>query len=114
YLFQPYAEHFHWTGDIFQLLFARVLKAAVELALNVLIHAAGHTDTARLGKTFKTCCHVDTVSKYVALIGNNIAHINSDTKFNSTSVRLVCIAIRHGALNLDSATDCVDSASELD
>ena len=73
-----------------------------------------NTNAARLRNGFETCRHVDTAAKYVSIMFDDIADVDSYPELDSIVWRNVSIAFDHTALNIDSATHRVQSADEFD
>ena len=77
-------------------------------------HGAGDADPAGLGQCFQACGDVDAVAVDVASLGDDIAEIYPDAEVDPLIFGDIGIAVDHCALDLDSATDRVNDARELD
>ena len=71
------------------------------------------TYATRLGNGFETGCYIDPVAKYVPVILDNVADVDTDPELNSIVRRDVRIAFRHAALNIDRTAHRVHNAIEL-
>jgi len=69
---------------------------------------------ARLRDGFEACRHVNTVAKYVSIIFDNIADVDSYPELHSIVWRNVRIASDHTVLNIDNTTHRVQRADEFD
>jgi hypothetical protein len=94
--------------------FACVLECDVEFALHILMHAAGHANTAGLGEPFQPRRHVDAVAEDVFFINDDVADVNADAKLDTAIFGNYSITLSHGTLDFHGATGCVDRTGKLD
>src|SRR6516165_5786633 len=104
----------HRPGDILDLLFAHIVEGDIELALDIATDAAGDADGARLGQRFEPCGNIHPVAKYIAVLNNDIALVDTDAKRDAPPGRNGGIAYRHRLLHLDGAAHRIDDAGEFD
>jgi hypothetical protein len=94
------------SGNVFEILFADVLKRQVKFANGVFLHACGDADAARLGQAFEPGRDIYPIAENVAVLDNDIALMDADTP-SDTAFR------RHRRLPRSGATERVDDAGKL-
>ncbi|MGA7262726.1 MAG: hypothetical protein WBX30_17780 [Stellaceae bacterium] len=104
----------HRAGNVFDLLFAQILKREVKLIAHLVAHDPAHTDPAGLGQRLEAGGDVDLVAVNVALVDDNIAEINADAELDTPFSRDVSLALGHCALHFGSAAHRIDDAGKLD
>ena len=110
----PHAIGAHRAGNVFDLLFAQILKRKVDLIADLVAHDPAHTDPAGLGQGFEAGGEVDAVAVNVAPVDDNIAEINTDAELDPPFSRDVSVALGHRALDFGRAAHCADDAGKLD
>jgi hypothetical protein len=73
-----------------QVPLACILEGNVEFIAHLSVGIVGNTNAARLCNGFETCRHVDTVTKYVPVIFDNIAAVFGSIKIRTCSLRGEC------------------------
>ena len=73
----------------------------------------GKTDTTWVGKSLKTCRDVDTVSQEIAVLLDDVAEVDTDTKLEPLIFRCIPLAFSHAGLNLHGGTNSVNDATEF-
>ena len=81
------AINLHRPRNILKLLVACVLKIDVELALHILMHAAGHADAAGFGSPSRRARYVDAIPIDVATINDDITDIDADAELDPADLR---------------------------
>ena len=64
---RAYGKSADRLGDVLELLFAPVLEANVQLALDFAVHLLGNQDAARIGDPLQPDRDVDPVAKKIAV-----------------------------------------------
>jgi len=100
--------------DVLELLLAEVLEDKVELACGVLLHPRRDADAARIGQSFEPGRDIDAIAKDVAILDDDVTHIDANAKLDAVVGRHAGVAPGHLALNFDGAAQCVDHTGELD
>jgi len=77
-------------------------------------HPRGDADPARLGQPFEAGGDIDAVAKDVAVLDDDVAHIDADAKLDAAVGRHAGVAPGHLVLDIDGAAQCVDDTAELD
>jgi hypothetical protein len=95
-------------------LLAHVLEDEIELTRSVLLYPRRDANSAWLGQTFKANRDVHAVTKDVAVLDYNVAHIDANPEVDAPAGRYVCIPHGHLSLYLGGAAQSVDYAAELD
>ena len=108
------AVNLHRSRNILKLLVTCVLETDVDLALHVLLHAAGDADATGLSKSLKTCCYVDAVPKNVAVVDDDVADIDADAELDPAIFGNGGVSLGHGALDFHGAAHCIDRTCKLD
>ena len=105
--------HSYWSGDILQLLFARVLEVCLKPAPHLPIGIVRDTDAARRSNTFKPCSDVHAVAEYVVVFNDDVADVNADPNFYPFVLWLRRITLDHPVLNLNGTANSVDGARKF-
>jgi hypothetical protein len=95
-------------------LLADVFKDKIEPAGGVLLDARRDANPARLGQPFEAGCDIDPVAKDVAILDNDIAHIDADAEFDAVVGLNAGVAPGHLALHVDRTAKRIDDAAKLD
>src|SRR5215470_14848608 len=77
-------------------------------------HPRGDADPARLGQPLEAGGDIDAVAKDVAVLDDDVAHVDPDTKLDAVVGSCAGVALGHLALHFDRAAQRVDDAAELD
>src|SRR5262249_13951001 len=98
---------------VLELLLAEILEIELDSATNMAENRLRQEDAARLGQCLEASGDVDSVAVEIAAFDDDVAYIDPDAQFNSTIGRQVRIGRGHLLLQVDGASDRVDSAREL-
>jgi hypothetical protein len=104
----------HRPRDVLERLFASILEGDVQLVSNLVANDLADTDSARLGDAFKPGRDVHAIAVNVAALDDDVTEVDADAKFEAGYLRLVRIALCHGALHFDRAAHGVHDAGELE
>src|SRR6516162_7924801 len=94
-------------------MFACILKVCIELAAHLPVSVIRDADAAGLGDTFEPRSNVHTVPKYVAILDDNVADMNTNAEFDPLVVRYRCVALGHASLDFNGAAGSVHGACKL-
>src|SRR5579863_1477602 len=95
-------------------MLAEITNREIELTLYLFVSRAGQTNPARLANALQTRSDVDAVAQQIATTFNHyIAKIDPDAKLDTFLLHEIGVADAHAALHLDSATQGIHRASEL-
>ena len=72
------AVNLHRSCNILQLLVTCVIERDVDLALHVLLHAAGDADATGFSKPLQSRCDVDAIPENVVVVDDNVADVDFD------------------------------------
>jgi len=100
--------------DVLELLLADVREGQIELARGILLHPRRDANPARLCQSFEPCGDIDAIAKNVAVLDDDVPHVDTDAKLDAAVGRNTRVARGHLALHLDRAAQRVDDAGELD
>jgi hypothetical protein len=100
--------------DVFQLAFARVLEVCIELPAYLSVGVVRDADAARLGNTFQPRSNIHTIPEYVAILDDNVAHMDANAEFDALVLRHKCITLDHAVLNLNGTARGIHGTCELD
>jgi hypothetical protein len=89
------------------------MKAAAELALEVIVGGAGDDDAAGLRQLLQARGDVHAITVEIALVGDHIAEIDADAEADALDLRYLRLALRNAALGRDGTGDRIDDAAEL-
>ena len=95
-------------------MFAHVFKSEVDAAFCILLNARRDANAARLGQAFEAGSDVDAIAKDLAVLDDDLAHIDADAQIDALVRRQWSVAFGHCSLDLSRATQGVDNAGELD
>ena len=95
------------------LLLAQMLEVEVQLALDLVVDVARDADPAGLGQALQTGGDVHAVAVDVVALDDDVADVDADPIENLTVLGHACVALPHGALELDGEAHRVDDAGEL-
>jgi len=62
---------------------------------------------------FQSHRNVDAISEDIIIVYYDVAHVDADTKLNTSIGRHILGPLYHGPLNVDSAADSVDNTQEF-
>src|SRR6516225_5818382 len=74
------SEDAHRPYNVLELLLADVIKDEVELARSILLHARGNAHSNGLGQAFEPRRDVDAVAKDVAILDDDVAHVDANAE----------------------------------
>src|SRR5687767_799675 len=89
------------------------MKAAAELALEIVVGGAGDDDAAGLRQLFQAGGDVYAIAVEIALVGDHIAKIDPDAELDARVLGHLRLTLRHAALSGYGAGDGVDHTAEL-
>src|SRR5262249_2038998 len=75
---------------------------------------AENDNAARLSQAFEPGCDVDAIAKDVAILDDDVAHVDADTQIDALVRWQRGIAFGHCSLDLGRTAQGVDDAGELD
>ena len=94
---------------------AEIADREIEPALHLTIGVLGKADRARLANALQPRRDVDAIPHQIAVgLLDDITEVNADAKFDALFERDARVALDHGVLHFERATDRVDYATELD
>src|ERR1700731_380651 len=105
---------FDRSGDVLQVLTAELAKLQLEFAFDLVERLTGYANATALGDAFKPGCHVNTITKYIALVLDDVADIDADAEFDALVRGHSGVALDHGALDFHTTSHGVHRACELD
>jgi hypothetical protein len=94
-------------------LLAQILEQIGQLVADLVAHRPRDADPARLGERFEARRDIDPVAKDVAVLGDDVAEVDADTKSDAPLVRYLQLAVDHPALDLSGAADGVDNTAKF-
>ncbi len=103
----------HRPGDVFDRPLAQRFELQGQLVLDLVVGAAGNTNSARVGQTFQTCGNIDAVPVQSAFFRDHVAKINPNPELHGSAGRQLPILLRKFPLNFDSGSDSVHDTAEL-
>jgi len=80
--------------DVLEVLRAEILENEIVFVDDSIMEDLRHIDTARPGQRLYPRCDVDTVTKDVALLGDDIAEIDTDPHRDALFVRQILVHLR--------------------
>ena len=83
---------------------AHIDKFKIQFVPHLIIGIVGDTDAARLGQHLQAGRDIYTVAIDVAIIDNDIAQVDADTKNNALALGLRKVALLDGFLNFNGVT----------
>ena len=95
------------------MLLPDVLKDKVELTRGILLHARRHANAARLSQAFEANCHVHAITKDVAVLDYDVAHIDANPEVDALIRRYLRIPFGHLSLYLSGTVERIHYAAEL-
>ena len=81
-----------------------------DLAMSIVRNA----DAAGVGYPLKARGDIDAVAENIVVVNDDVADMDANAKFDALGFGHVHIAVRHAALNLDSATNRIHRAGKFD
>ena len=103
-----------WPRDILERLLAPVLEGEVEPTRGALLNGCRNADATRLGQAFEPGRDVDPVAENVAVLDDDVAHVDANAELDAPLRWQGAIALGHGRLHLRRAAQRIDDAGELD
>src|SRR5262252_10020058 len=94
-------------------MLSEVLKADVQAAGRLLLHAGGNANAARVRDFFNPGGNVHAVTKNATFFYNNVAEVDADTKTHAALRFDRCIALGHGLLDGERALNRLHDTCEL-
>ena len=81
---------------------------------NMVVGGAREADPAGFGQRLESRRHVHAVPEDIALLGDDVAHMEADAELESPPAGNVAVAVAHAALDPDDALDGLDRAREFE
>jgi hypothetical protein len=78
------------------------------------LYPRGNRDAPRLCQGFEPGGDVDSIAKNVAVLDDDIAHVDADAKGDLLAGRDIRVPLAHRLLHLDRAAQGIDDTGELD
>lgn len=103
----------NWPFDIFDPPLASVFEGEVGITEQLIPHPARHINLSRLRQTFEPRGDIDAVSVNVAFVDDHVAGVDADAQLHP-GIAVGPLALGQPALNIDTATNRIDGAVELD
>src|SRR5213596_1855986 len=75
---------------------------------------SGDRYPARRGNALQTCRHVDTITKNILSLHNDVAHVNAHAKFDALILRRAGVLFSDTTLQLGCACNRVHNTGKLD
>ena len=94
-------------------MLTRILEVCIEFVAYLTVSVFGDTDAAWLSNAFEPRSDVHTVTKYVAILDDDVANVYTDAQFNPIVLRYRCIALSHATLDLNGTAGGVHGTCEL-
>ena len=101
------------SSDVLDLDLAHILKGDFHPVADLISCRTGKTDTTWVGKSLKTRRDVDTVSQEVAVLLDDVAEVDTDSKLEPLIFRCIPLAFSRAGLNLHGGTNGVNDATEF-
>jgi hypothetical protein len=95
------------------LALARILERHWELAVDLLVHGAGHQHAAWVRERLEAGGDVDAVSVDPRVVVDDIAEADADAKAHASMLGHGLVARGHHGLDLDRTFDGTDDAGEF-
>ena len=111
---QPNPPRPYRISNIFEGLLSHIITGNLDLAPDLPIGIIGHAHPARFGDALKAGSNIDTITKDIVILNDNITDVNPDAKFNPLDLRYIDIVFGHATLNFDRAAYGIHDAAELD
>jgi hypothetical protein len=109
----PPSGYPQWSVDVLQADRARIDEGNPDFPAYLAVNLIGCQNTTRGCGRFQSGSNVDAVTQDVIAVNNDVAHINSDSKFNWRQMILFGVAGAQGVLDRHSALHCIDNTGEL-
>lgn len=85
---RAYSKCANRLRDVLELLFAPILEANIQLALDLAVHFFGNQDAAWIGKSFQPDRDVDSIPEEVAIVADDyVAKVDPDAQLEATTAR---------------------------
>ncbi len=101
------------TGDVLHLMVAGVLKRDLDLSPDLLVDRLGNTESTLAGQTLQAGRHIDSVTKEVVVIDDDVAQVDADPKAHLSISRNLGVVTLDLMLDVDRASNRFDRAREL-
>jgi len=77
------------------------------------LHPRRDANSARLGQAFEARGDIDAIAKDVAILDDNVAHIDADAQLDAAVGRNTGVVFGHFVLHLDRTAQRIDHAPKL-
>ena len=104
----------HRARDVLDDLLADILERAADLAAHLLVHLGRDAGAAGLRQRFQPRGDVDALAIDVRAFADHVAEIDADAEQDAATGGLGLVRLRHPALKLQSRSDGIGGAAELD
>src|SRR5262249_9360757 len=94
-------EHPHRPADVFELLFADILEGDIEFLADLVAHDPADADATGIGQTLEAGGQIHSVAEDVAILGDDVALMNTDAELDAVGGRDLSVALCHHPLHLD-------------
>jgi len=107
-------EYTNRTRDVLYSLLAEIGESHRQFVPDLVVCCPRNTYTAGFAKRFQTSRDIDAVAKNIVAINDDVADVDSDSKYNLFFRGNTGVTPDHAALNLDRTTNGIDHAGEFD
>jgi hypothetical protein len=105
----------HRPGDVLKRLLAEIDERLFDLVTHVAPSIVRQINRSWLANPFESGCDVHPIAHEVAVaLLHDVAHVNSDPKFDPLFRRQTSVGLDKTVLNFDGAANGVDRAAKLD
>jgi hypothetical protein len=98
------------SGDILELLLARILESVVDRAMRIFLHAPGHAYPANVRQCLNACCNVHPVPMDADTVDDDVTDVDPHSERDPPLRRHPRIPLDHSSLDFDCATQCLHHA----
>ncbi len=106
-------EHANRARDVLHCLLAEIGKSYRKLVPNLLVCRPRNAYAAGLAKCLQTRRDIDAVAKNIVAVDDNVADVDSDSKYDFLFRENTGVALSHAALNVDRANNRIYHAGEF-
>src|SRR6266850_2601766 len=103
----------HWAVDVLQPLLAQIGELDLDLASNLIVRRRRDANTSRFSNALKPRGDVDTVTKDVVALDQDVSKVDPDPEQHTPVLRNGVVALGHYRLHSYRAFDRIDHRRKL-
>src|SRR5262245_2428317 len=98
---EPHSVDPHWPRNVLELLLAYIVEGDFETPVDILLHPARNTNSARFGQSFQSCRYVHAVAPNVSAVNYDVPGVDAHTELDPLLLRQAGVSLADRTLDVD-------------